>query len=321
MKEEARMSMTGRRRGRSAIRTDDLPTEAELFRQIVITVETAWQNRLSRAQVDRWLSNFTGQVFSVQYERHLALWLLCNFVYYNENEVRHLCRTAYRELLHFFLSSTDLGTTGVSEDKVNEFLGQTRFYHAGRPGESGAFVLYYFRQENNLGMGNFLTHPDKLPADVKFVVFVDDVVLSGDQAERYLKRATADYDEDKSKVLLTFFSTIEAEDLLRAKGIAVVSCIKLDGRCKCFSPDSNVFVNHPDHRENCKIMSEAYGKRLEPHHPLGYGEGEYAFGFYYNTPDNTLPIFWSETDGWYPVMKRYEKIYGKGGVNELPRFV
>jgi hypothetical protein len=82
-----------------------------------------------------------------------------------------------------------------------------------------------------------------------------------------------------------------------------------------------VFVNHPEHRENCKTLAEAYGTELEPSHPLGYGDGQYAFGFYYNTPDNTLPIFWSETAGWFPVMKRYEKIYGKGGLNELARFV
>jgi hypothetical protein len=166
-----------------------------------------------------------------------------------------------------------------------------------------------------------LTQPGKLPEDVETIAFVDDVVLSGEQAKRYLKRATADYDRDKRKVLLTFFSTTEAENLLRANDIAVVSCIKLDERCRCFSTNSNVFVNHPNHRENCRILAEAYGAKLEPDHPLGYGDGQYAFGFYYNTPDNTLPIFWSETGRWAPVMKRYEKIYGKGGLNELARFV
>lgn len=315
------MNLDRKRYSRSAISTDDLPTSAEMFRQIVITVETAWQNRLSRPQVDRWLSNFKGEVFPAEYERLLALWLLCNFVYYNENEVRHLCRTAYREFLHFVLTTTAGLRSGVLDDSINGFLQKTRFYHAGRPGESGAFVLYYFRQENNLGVRSFLTQPDKLSADVETVVFVDDVVLSGEQAERYLKRATAGYDQDKNKVLLTFFSTIEAENLLRANDIAVVSCIKLDDRCKCFTPDSNVFVNHPAHRENCKILAEAYGAKLEPDHPLGYGDGQYAFGFYYNTPDNTLPIFWSESGSWFPVMKRYEKIYGKGGLNELARFI
>jgi hypothetical protein len=250
-------------------KTDDLPTEEEMFRQIMLTVETAWQNRLSLTQVEHWLSNFKGDVFSVEYERQLALWLLCNFVYYNQNEVWHLCKTAFREFLHFMLTSAPLQPANKLEEAANRVLDNTRFYHSGRPGESGAFVLYHFRQVNNLGVRNFLTQPDKLPRNVDTIVFVDDVVLSGEQAEPYLNRATAQYDSDKRKVLLTFFSTDEAEKLLRKNDIAVISCIKLDERCRCFSSDSNVFVNHPAHRDKCRALAKAYGAKLKPDHPLG----------------------------------------------------
>ena len=108
---------------------------------------------------------------------------------------------------------------------------------------------------------------------------------------------------------------------MQKNDITVISCIKLDERCRCFSNESNVFVNHPSHRDKCKVMAEAYGTKLKPDHPLGYSDGQYAFGFHYNTPDNTLPLFWSEREDWKPVMKRYDKIYGKGGLNELGRFI
>lgn len=206
-------------------------------------------------------------------------------------------------------------------DAANRVLDNTRFYHAGRAGESGGYVLYFFRQENNLGVRNFLTQPDKLPANIDTIVFVDDVVLSGDQAEKYLTRATAGYDDDKAKILLTFFATDEAEALLNRNDITVLSCIKLDKRCKCFAPESNVFANHVTHLANCRDIALHYGTKLKPDDPLGYSDGQYAFGFHYNTPDNTLPIFWSEVAGWIPVMKRYDKIYGKGGLNELGRFI
>jgi hypothetical protein len=271
--------------------------------------------------VEQWLSNFKGKVLEADYERQLALWLLCNFVFYNQNEVRHLCRSAFRELLHFMLVPVDDGSDKNWEEMANQVLDNTRFYHLGRPGESGAFILYYFRQENKLGVPSFLTQPDQLPANVNTVVFVDDVVLSGSQAAMYLERATKKYDTDKRKILLTFFSTQEAEDLLREHEIEVVTCIKLDERSKCFSQKSNVFVNHPVHRENCRKVAEGYGRGLIKDHPLGYDDGQYAFGFYYNTPDNSLPIFWSEQDNWTPITRRYDKIYGKGGMNELGRFV
>jgi len=287
----------------------------------MITVEAAWQNRLSRAHVEHWLSNFKGNVFAIDYERQLALWLLCNFVYYNESEVRHLCRTAFREFLHHMLDSLPREENRDWAESANKILDNTRFYHSGRPGESGAFVLYFFRQENNLSVQNFLTQPDRLPQNVDTVVFVDDVVLSGGQAKRYLERPTAAYDANKKKILLTFVSTEDAEEILRKVGIVVISCIKLDQRCRCFSDDSNVFVNHPAHLEQCKKMAEGYGAQLKPDDPLGHSNGQYAFGFYYNTPNNTLPLFWSDQNGWIPIMKRYDKVYGKGGSFELGRFI
>ena len=77
----------------------ELPSEDELLQQIMLTANVVWLNQLSRRQIDEWLSNFTGTVYDPMYERRLALWLLANFVYYNEQEVRNLCRVLYREFL------------------------------------------------------------------------------------------------------------------------------------------------------------------------------------------------------------------------------
>ena len=47
-------------------------------------------------------------------------------------------------------------------------------------------------------------------------------------------------------------------------------------------------------------------------YPLGFNDGAYLIGFEYNTPDNTLPIFWGTSNNWKPIFTRYEKIYGNG---------
>lgn len=31
--------------------------------------------------------------------------------------------------------------------------------------------------------------------------------------------------------------------------------------------------------------------------------------YYYNTPNNTLPIFWSDENSWQPIFQRYNKKY------------
>ena len=48
-------------------------------------------------------------------------------------------------------------------------------------------------------------------------------------------------------------------------------------------------------------------------HPLGFADGQHLFGFYYNTPDNTLPIFWCKSPNWSPAFVRYGKVYGIEG--------
>lgn len=58
-------------------------------------------------------------------------------------------------------------------------------------------------------------------------------------------------------------------------------------------------------------VAETYMKS----YPLGFANGQYMFGFYYNTPDNTLPIFCCESSNWSPAFVRYGKIYGIEGVN------
>ena len=35
--------------------------------------------------------------------------------------------------------------------------------------------------------------------------------------------------------------------------------------------------------------------------------GQYCFGFSYNIPNNSLPIFWSSSNGWKPIFYRKEK--------------
>ena len=57
--------------------------------------------------------------------------------------------------------------------------------------------------------------------------------------------------------------------------------------------------------------AEIYMKR----YPLGFANGQHMFGFYYNTPDNILPIFWCKSSNWSPAFVRYGKIYGIEGVN------
>lgn len=297
-----------------------IPSEEELLRQIMLTVENVWRNGLTSKDIERWLSNFDGSVFPLDYERRLALYLLANFVYYNEDEVRHLCRTLLGDYLHHTLVTEGPRNGSNLEAKLSSIVTTSCFCPLGKPGESGALILYYFRQANNIATIQ-TSDPLRPPAFAKTIVYVDDATISGDQARDNLLMV----DRKKNHVLLTLVATTEAMEILRARNIQVISCIILDERSECFSERATLHVDFRDSFDDCRRFAEEYGKRSmtyqeNPVGPLGYRNGQQAFGFFYNTPDNTLPIFWADNMSWTPIMRRYEKVKGVF-YREYPRFV
>ncbi|MDZ7759627.1 MAG: hypothetical protein U5L00_05175 [Desulfovermiculus sp.] len=94
----------------------------------------------------------------------------------------------------------------------------------------------------------------------------------------------------------------------------VDSVYTLDENYKCFHDKSKYFINAPKHidKDIAESIAYHYGSQICPSAPLGFDNGQYLIGFFHNTPDNTLPIFWSDEDSfipWYPLFKRYQKIY------------
>jgi len=219
-----------------------IPTEEELFKQIMLTVDNVWGNKLSKNDVEKWLRNFDGKIFTIDYEKRLALYLLSSFVYYNENEVRHLCKTLFQDFLHWTLLYEEPRIASSIDATLDLTCYTSRFYHWGRPGESGAHLLYYFRQANSIPV-NYISDPTLLPTYVKYVVYIDDVTISGTQARDYLRLQShhEHKDKDRKVILLTFLSTEKAIELLRQNNIQVISCIILDDRSRCFSKSSSLF--------------------------------------------------------------------------------
>lgn len=300
----------------------NLPDSEEMVHHIMMTSELVWPKKLTRPILDKWLSNFKGEVFSKKYEQQLALWLLTHFVYYNENEVRHLCRTLYRDFIHHEIVTSYEDDDSI-EERLNDIRQRTLFYNLGRAGESGGYILYYFRKENKLANRDFIKDPSVIHHQIDHIVFVDDVTLSGEngQAIKYLREVVNKYFIGKKITLLTLLASEEAIEYLGKAGVKVINSVTLTNRNKCFCVESNVFHYHSDKLDDCLKFAQHYGMKLIPDAPLGFNNGQYLFGFFYNTPDNSLPILWCENNGWSPIVKRYHKNYGKTDFSELGRFI
>ncbi|MEW8522568.1 MAG: hypothetical protein AB2552_05900 [Candidatus Thiodiazotropha endolucinida] len=298
----------------------DLPEKDKLLDEIVLTNELVWSKRVSKDTINDWLSNFNGEVFIKEYEEKLALWLLSNFVFYNEQEVSHLCRTIYREYLHSRLIDV---TTGSIDKRLDNIYSTSMYSSLGTQGESGSMILYLFRTANGIGKRDIISNPSTIRTNTESVIFIDDVTLStykDSQAWQYLKKEIKKY-SNYSIYLLTLIASDNAINFLKSKRINVLNAITLTNENKAFHYSSNVFNLNGDHKDNAKKFAEYYGKKCNPDDPLGHSNGQYLFGFYFNIPDNTLPIIWSKNNNWKPIFERRHKNYGKTKSDELGYFL
>lgn len=311
--------------------TKKIPEYRELMHKVQKTINNVWNigNRIHQPSIDRWLDNFTGAALNDVYsdtaadrEKQLALFLLCNFVYYNENEVKHLVRTMFEKYAHnvFILEEK----TEVTDADFNALIKKTQFTYLGNISESSSYLLYHFRQENDLSKQCFV---EKSITDN--VVFIDDFSITGSQAYDYINNIITkpNWDSKKKIYVLLMVATEDAiETLNKISGITILPCIVLDEKSKTFSDDSIVFADFvAGDKIDAQKVCEYYGELIKPNingmTALGFGDCGYMFGTYYNIPDNTLPIFWSSQNDWNYLFKRYDKKYGLSGVALGGRYV
>lgn len=284
----------------------DILNTDHLWNVIEKTMSKAWRQSISRNNVEKWLSNFTGECLGdSEIEKKIALWLLTHYSLYTNDDLKTLCKDAFNKYVHIVLCrENDLA--------VDEILKRTCFIPMGNPSESGAFLLYYFRQTNKLSKNVFETDDSK-----QDIVLVDDISISGEQAEKYLEDKLHLY-PDRNVHFMTIFSTLDS--INRIKGLSCnINCIYttlLDERDKAFSDESGLFQDdrlnrvRPYVEDLCRFYGSIAVSNLGymEKYPLGFADGQYLFGFEYNVPDNTLPIFWS-SNNWQPLFERKPKIY------------
>lgn len=295
---------------------NEFPDEDKMIDMIKKTISTSWKNDLAIDDINLWLDNFKGDIYTKEDEQRLALWMLVYYTFYNENEVNHLCRTLYKNFLH----DVAVKEKADSDELLADVLDNTYFASLGKAGESGGLMLYYFRQEAGISIDRFFYPTSIHPDNSKIVVFIDDVTLSGSTAIRFFKNNMQCRDF-KHIYYITLFASNTAVENLEKSGITVLYANLLSDRDKSFSDKSLMFFHFPSLKEPAKKVAEHYGKMICPDYPLGYKDGQYCFGFSYNTPNNTLPIFWSNNQ-WHPLFQRKEKIYNvRGRENKFGQYI
>jgi hypothetical protein len=314
----------------------------ECERRLRILSAQAWDDEVRWSDITAWAENFTGSTAPRQDEEQLAMFALSRFMYFSRRLTKEMLKALYRD--HFEAPTMQRirrnfkGTRDVSllRQQYTDQLASTRFVGLGNPAESGAHLLYVFRQVNYLPkdyfadlMSAFASKPSRRhlgeieyqirDASVNRIVFFDDIVGSGTQARQYLseelKRIRAG-DPNFELSFLALFATTEGLERLNAPELfdGRATCLfELDASYKVFSGDARYFADSPDwfNTKNFQALARQYGSRLQPHMPVGFKDGQLLLAFAHNTPDNTLPIFWDQgvRMAWHPIFPRFDKKY------------
>lgn len=313
-------------------------------------VNHVWDKEVGWPEIEAWVNNFNGQIFNKDEEQLYALLSLSRYMYFSKRLVREMLKSLYRD--HFespMLQRIRRNLGGTKDSSLirriyDKELLATRFIGVGNPAESGAHLLYYFRQVNRLPKelfvdiaGAFSQTIEKTrdgensrwvenirysqkDGGVSRYVFFDDLVGSGTQVSLYLTEHLKKIRQAKQHLDISFislFATTNGLEKLNRESLfdgRAMCLFELDNTFKAYEVSSRYFSNSPCwfDRGMLQKMTDGYGKKLCPAHPLGYENGQLLIAFTHNTPDNAPPIFWNEGRliPWAPIFVRYDKNYG-----------
>ena len=316
-------------------------TPADLDRTLRTLADHAWDREIVWSQIQAWADNFTGETASIDVEREHSLIALSRFIYFGKRLVREMLRSLYRDHFEAPLiqrirrNCQHTRDAAILRTHFKQELKSTRFIGVGNPSESGAHLLYYFRQVNRLSKeffvdlgaafseiqpGGRIAALQAKDLSVCRYVFFDDVVGSGDQSTLYLATKLRRIRKANPRLDLRFmclFASSKGLDALNAKGMfdgKATSLFELDDTYKVFNGLQRYFppglVGSFD-IGTFEQMVRHYGQILFPGNATGYKDGQLMLGFTHNTPDNTLQIYWKEgrRTAWIPIFVRYEKVY------------
>lgn len=309
------------------------------YKKIKLLNETLWEHKVSKQKIDDWLDNFEEN------EKVQALFLLTQFIYFNQFQVKALLKAVYRDLFKYKeiekirMENNNTLNNELINNKFQEVLSKTRFVALGNVSESSSYLMYPFRQLNKLSDELFFTENDIAIRieEVDHFVFIDDICGSGSQAIDYSSNVLPLIHEHFPDAKTSYFILVSTKEgkknIIDYTGYDYVdSILELDNTYRCFDDESRVFENKDPliNVDLIKDFSGAYGKTLmksiskqkdpdateeeleeiSEENKFGFSNGQLLIGFNHNTPDNTMPILWYNEDeiNWTPIFERNNKI-------------
>lgn len=252
----------------------------------MVKVSNPFDGDISDEAILNWLNQFSLE------ERPFIEKLLSNFQYYSSKKVNSVIKVLHAKI-----------------QEILKIPAENIWYvPVGYVAKSGSAVAYFYKIQNNLPQNRFVS-PNELPSlkltNESAVVFLDDFIGSGHQATMVWQRILEPILPVDLPCPILFGTLVGFEKGIKylessTKFKVIVADIISDSDLP-FSSQSIIF-DKEEEKLRTKAIVEKYGKKLYPQHPLGYSASQGILGFFYSTPNNTFPIFWSTEKKWHPLL-------------------
>lgn len=245
--------------------------EEELIQQI-----KKWENRISKEQMETWLSNFSDTT-----KRRYALRLLDKLIMISNKEFKPFLRATYNSL------ASKLN----GEDKI--------IYSAIGKITSGSYhLLRPFQEENKLKEDLFKEFKD-LKSDKKTIlILVDDFIGSGNTFIKFYKKNEELLRGYKKVYYVCPISLKQGKDKIESElKLEVISAYILGDEYKV----RNIFKETD--KEEIQEFINGHKDRIPEEYLWGFDDCEALITFEDNIPNNTLGIFWYSKN-WIPLIER-----------------
>lgn len=247
-------------------------------------------DEIKKEEIDDWL-----QQFEICEQKYINK-LLDHFTYYNSNMVRDVVKMLHNKIVTNF---------NIDVDNI-------WFVPVGYVTKSGCVIAYYYRSVNELKEERFISSNDINRIINKSnigVVFIDDYIGTGHQARQvweFVINPIIEQFSDCSFFYCTLVGREEGIEYIReSTGFEVLVDKVIYAEQQPFNEKSRIFENAIERKKAEEIVRK-YGEILYPGNALGYKDSQALIGFFYSTPNNTLPIFWSTNERWHPLLPRNE---------------
>ncbi len=270
-------------------------------------------SQITTTHVRAWLEQFEYNT-----EQKLMFNLLENIRFYDLAKIKEAFRS-----LHSSVQADIAQRGGIRSADRRESRSDILLSSFGSLVQSGSSYARIYANENRISVGNALLLDQisdvlqKEESDTKAIVFVDDIIASGNSAVDFLNTLNRQCgDLLKKKKVKIFIAMIcglqigikKLEDKIKKvpfEAEVIVSDL-LTEKDQCFSSTSEVFSSS-DERDKAKEIVQEHGELLQKKQPFGYKDSQLLVAFHDNCPNNTLPIIWCESTKkkhWIPLFKR-----------------